>query len=140
MGRRTHHWPCQHTSIIWVLLKAWLVFAVVFVWARVALLRIRTDQILEFGWRILLPLSVVNLLIAVLFRLFLYDPAGVVEEGLGNAWGLGIFAYALPIIVTVASLGLFFYLLNDEDKDASPERMFHVRTLEPAGTVVPGTE
>ncbi|GIR77355.1 MAG: hypothetical protein CM15mP79_2920 [Methanobacteriota archaeon] len=97
-------------------------------------------QILEFGWRILLPLSVVNLLIAVLFRLFLYDPAGVVEEGLGNAWGLGIFAYALPIIVTVASLGLFFYLLNDEDKDASPERMFHVRTLEPAGTVVPGTE
>lgn len=128
------------TSIIWVLLKAWLVFAVVFVWARVALLRIRTDQILEFGWRILLPLSVINLLVAVLFRLFLYDPAGVAEEGLGNAWGLGIFAWTLPLLVTVVSLGLFFYLLNDEDKDASPERMFHVRTLEPAGTVVPGTE
>ena len=51
-----------------------------------------------------------------------------------------VFAYTLPLIVTVVSLGLFFYLLNDEDKDASPERMFHVRTLEPAGTVVPGTE
>jgi len=83
---------------------------------------------------------VINLLVAVLFRLFLYDPAGVAEEGLGNAWGLGLFAWALPVIVTVVTLAIFFYLLNDEDKDASPERMFHVRTLEPAGTVVPGTE
>ena len=43
-----------------VLLKSWLVFLLVFVWARFSLARIRTDQILEFGWRILLPLAVLQ--------------------------------------------------------------------------------
>ena len=127
-------------SILWVLLKAWLVFAVVFVWARVALLRIRTDQILEFGWRMLLPLAVFNLVLAVVFRLFLFDASGIVDEGLGSAWSLGIFAWALPLLVTGASLGIFAFLLRDENKEATPERMFHIRTLEPAGTHVPGTE
>ena len=132
-------------SIIWVLLKAWLIFGVVFVWIRAALLRIRTDQILEFGWRMLLPLSVVNLAIAAVYRLFLYDTGFISSKGdamitVGSAWDIMGIPWALPAITTVVSLGLFFFLLNDENKDASPERMFHIRTLEPAGTHLPGTE
>ena len=52
-------------GVIWTLLKAWLIFTVVFVWARTALPRIRTDQILEFGWRMLLPLSVIQVALAI---------------------------------------------------------------------------
>jgi hypothetical protein len=31
-------------------------------------------------------------------------------------------------------------MLRDEDKDASPERMFHVQTMQPAGKHIPGQE
>jgi len=46
------------------LLKVFLVFFV-FAWVRAAHCRVRTDQILKFGWRRLLPLSVINLMIAM---------------------------------------------------------------------------
>jgi NADH-quinone oxidoreductase subunit H len=45
------------------LLKVFLVFFV-FAWVRAAHCRVRTDQILNVGWKILLPLSVINLVIA----------------------------------------------------------------------------
>ncbi|MDR0791140.1 MAG: NADH-quinone oxidoreductase subunit NuoH [Methanomassiliicoccaceae archaeon] len=44
------------------LLKVFLVFFV-FAWVRAAHCRVRTDQILNIGWKVLLPLSVINLLI-----------------------------------------------------------------------------
>ena len=46
------------------LLKVFLVFFI-FAWVRAAHCRVRTDQILHFGWKILLPLSVINLMIAL---------------------------------------------------------------------------
>ncbi len=52
---------------IWFLIKAYIVF-VVFVYVRASLPRIRTDQILDLGWKRLLPLAMVNLLIAVAFK------------------------------------------------------------------------
>ena len=58
------------------LIKSWLVFLIVFVWARFALARIRTDQILEFGWRMLLPLAVLQVVLALVYRLYLFNPDG----------------------------------------------------------------
>lgn len=49
---------------IWFLAKAYIVF-LVFIFIRGALPRIRTDQILDLGWRRLLPLAVLNLIIAI---------------------------------------------------------------------------
>jgi len=37
-------------------------------------------------------------------------------------------------------LGVFYVYLHDEDTSVNQERMFHVHTVEPAGTVVPGQE
>ena len=126
-----------------VLLKSWLVFLVVFVWSRFSLARIRTDQILEFGWRMLLPLSVFQVVLSTLYRLFLFDPSGMSDTAAGgNAWmipGLEI-PLALPVLTTIVWLGIFFLLLNDEDKDAAPDRMYHVYTLQPAGTHTPGKD
>ena len=47
------------------LLKVFLIFFV-FAWVRAAQARVRTDQILNVGWRVLLPLSVINLVIVII--------------------------------------------------------------------------
>ena len=49
------------------LLKVFLMFFV-FAWIRAALPRVRTDQILNLGWKYLLPLATINLLIVVLLK------------------------------------------------------------------------
>ena len=48
---------------IWFLIKAYIVFVVI-EWMRWSLPRVRVDQILNLGWKRLLPLAMVNLLIA----------------------------------------------------------------------------
>jgi NADH-quinone oxidoreductase subunit H len=52
---------------VWYLAKTFIVFFF-FVWIRAAMVRIRTDQILMLGWKKLLPLAVVNLLVAVILK------------------------------------------------------------------------
>jgi hypothetical protein len=109
--------------------------------ARFALARIRTDQILEFGWRVLLPLSVLQLVLAVIYRLWLFDPTAMSDSVAGGmAWDAYGIPYFVPIVTTIFWLAVFVLLLRDEDKDASPERMFHVQTMQPAGKHVPGQE
>ena len=77
----------------------------VFVWIRASLHRVRTDQILEFGWRYLLPLSLLNLVIATYLRLELY------EGGNWNPW--------VPAVVTTVSLIIFLVYIFDEDEEAA---------------------
>ena len=58
------HGPALIPDEIWFLIKAYIVFCV-FVWMRWSLPRIRVDQILNLGWKRLLPLAMLNLLVAV---------------------------------------------------------------------------
>jgi NADH-quinone oxidoreductase subunit H len=53
-------WP-----FIWFVLKV-AFFLFVFIWLRATLPRIRYDQLMRFGWQVLLPLSVLNLLFTAL--------------------------------------------------------------------------
>jgi NADH-quinone oxidoreductase subunit H len=128
-------------GVIWTLLKAWLIFTVVFVWARTALPRIRTDQILEFGWRMLLPLSVIQVALAIVYRIYLFDASALNDSTSGGwAWDAGLFPWAVPVLTTVFWLVLFWVFMNDEDDTEDMERMYHVQTLTPAGTHTAGTE
>ena len=52
---------------VWFLAKVFIVFSV-FIWIRGAMPRVRTDQILHIGWKRLLPLSVVNIFIAIALK------------------------------------------------------------------------
>jgi len=61
------HGPEPIPSEIWFLVKAYIVFVVI-VWIRWSLPRVRVDQILNIGWKRLLPLAVLNLLIAVAMK------------------------------------------------------------------------
>ncbi len=118
----------QYTAFIpgiaWLLIKSWLMFAV-FVWVRASLHRVRTDQILEFGWRWLLPLSLVNLGIAVWLRLGVWQ---------GDTWS----PLVIGLITTIA-IALFVLLAIDEDPTAleGRERPYSVHVK--AGPAGPGT-
>jgi NADH-quinone oxidoreductase subunit H len=50
---------------IWVALKM-LLFVFVFIWVRATLPRLRYDQLMAFGWKILLPLATVNVLVTAI--------------------------------------------------------------------------
>jgi NADH-quinone oxidoreductase subunit H len=64
-------------GILWFQLKVYIVFAI-FVWVRAALPRVRTDQLLQIGWKRMLPLSLLNVIIA----------AGLVIAGYPHlSWG-----------------------------------------------------
>jgi len=89
-------------GIAWVLIKAWALFAV-FVWIRASLHRVRTDQILEFGWQWLLPLSIVNLAVAMLLRVWVWD----------GSWGI-----VAPVVMIMSGIVGLVILVVDEDKEA----------------------
>jgi len=61
------HGPGPIPPEIWFLIKAYIVFVVV-VLVRWSSPRVRVDQILNIGWKRLLPLAVLNLLIAVAMK------------------------------------------------------------------------
>jgi NADH-quinone oxidoreductase subunit H len=50
---------------LWVLIKM-IVFIVLFIWVRATLPRLRYDQLMSFGWKVLLPLATVNALVTAI--------------------------------------------------------------------------
>ena len=55
--------PAFLPGAVWLLLKTAALFCVV-LWVRWSFLRLRIDQALAFNWKLLFPVSLVNLLIA----------------------------------------------------------------------------
>lgn len=49
--------------VVWFFLKSYAIFALL-VWARFSLPRLRIDQFLGFGWKVLMPLGFLNLAVA----------------------------------------------------------------------------
>jgi NADH-quinone oxidoreductase subunit H len=50
---------------IWVIVKM-LLFVVLFIWVRATLPRLRYDQLMAFGWKVLLPLATLNALVTAI--------------------------------------------------------------------------
>ncbi|HEX6461008.1 MAG TPA: NADH-quinone oxidoreductase subunit H, partial [Thermoleophilaceae bacterium] len=50
---------------LWVVLKM-LFFLVLFIWVRATLPRLRYDQLMSFGWKVLLPLATLNVLVTAI--------------------------------------------------------------------------
>lgn len=56
----------QLLGVFWFLAKV-ATFLFLYIWVRATLPRIRYDQLMWFGWKILLPVSVINLLVTALY-------------------------------------------------------------------------
>jgi NADH-quinone oxidoreductase subunit H len=50
---------------LWVIVKMF-VFVVLFIWVRATLPRLRYDQLMSFGWKVLLPLATLNVLVTAI--------------------------------------------------------------------------
>ncbi len=72
--------------ILWYAIKV-AVFLFIFIWLRATLPRIRYDQLMRFGWQVLLPLSVLNLLVTATAVVFGWP-----------WWTTGIFGLAVLVI------------------------------------------
>lgn len=51
---------------VWVLAKM-MIFFVLFIWVRATVPRLRYDQLMAFGWKILLPVATLNALVTAIF-------------------------------------------------------------------------
>jgi NADH-quinone oxidoreductase subunit H len=54
--------------IVWFLIKV-AAFQVFYIWARGTLPRLRYDQLMSFGWKVLLPIAVINVIVTAFFVL-----------------------------------------------------------------------
>jgi NADH-quinone oxidoreductase subunit H len=77
---------------VWFLAKV-AIFLFIFIWIRATLPRIRYDQLMRFGWQVLLPLAVLNLLVT----------AAVVTEN-WSPWILTIWGFGALIVGTIVML------------------------------------
>lgn len=53
-------------GVVWFVLKV-LVFIFLFIWIRATLPRLRYDRLMSFGWKVMLPVALVNLVITAIF-------------------------------------------------------------------------
>ena len=54
---------------LWMLLKL-LLFVFLFIWVRATLPRLRYDQLMSFGWKVLLPLATLNVLVTAIVLVY----------------------------------------------------------------------
>lgn len=54
--------------LVWFILKVFVV-VLIFMWARATLPRLRYDQLMSFGWKVLIPVATINLLVTAYFIL-----------------------------------------------------------------------
>jgi NADH-quinone oxidoreductase subunit H len=90
-------------GVLWFTLKTYL-FVLVFMWIRATLPRLRIDQLMSLCWKVLIPLTLANLMITSI--LLLAFPTTLVPVAIANWILLGVFVLALPYFQRRRLVGL----------------------------------
>ncbi len=80
-------------GVIWFTLKTYF-FVLVFMWIRATLPRLRIDQLMSLCWKVLIPLTLTNLMVTSV--LLLAYPSSRIPVAIANWILLGLFALAVP--------------------------------------------
>lgn len=81
-------WP-----IVWLVAKI-AFFLFLFIWVRGTLPRLRYDQLMRFGWKLILPLALANTVMTAAFLAF---------RGTGGLWFLGVLSLAGLLALLIMS-------------------------------------
>jgi len=98
------YWP-----FLWFIAKV-MIFIFIFIWLRGTLPRMRYDQFMKLGWKVLIPVSLAWIVLAAVMRLV------NLNGGIDRKYLIGMFA-----LLAVFALVLFFVGEKEEDETAVEE-------------------
>jgi len=101
----------EYLGWVWFLVKTILVVAV-FSWIRATFPRLRIDQIMAFSWKVMLPLSIINL-VATTVEVYVFKSGGITTLEL---WVMGI----INLVIAAACLPLFGRLMKYKARQSNP--------------------
>ncbi|MBI2965844.1 MAG: NADH-quinone oxidoreductase subunit NuoH [Chloroflexi bacterium] len=106
LGDSAPAWIVNALGVAWFLAKIFVVAAVI-IWFRGTYPRLRIDQLMSFGWQVLIPLSFANLILAAIVMYYRWPVWSLTLTSIPFLAGIGWFAfkrYADPRKVTTVRM------------------------------------
>ena len=103
----TESWLGGWFTLIWFFLKV-LFFFFIFVWLRGTLPRLRYDQFMQFGWKVLIPVSILWILVVATLRVL----------SMQGASRFVIMGFAVGLVIIVMAINILFENAKNKKKNS----------------------
>ena len=103
----TETWLGGWFTLFWFFLKV-LFFFFIFVWLRGTLPRLRYDQFMQFGWKVLIPVSILWILVVATLRLL----------SMQGAPRFVIVGFAVGVVIIIMAINILFENAKNKKKNS----------------------